>query len=114
MTSNHTFWLDSGPDLDYAGWLQAGQLRPGDRLRPGAGGTLERGRGRGLHSHRGQDHSFFVGSAWVLVYNASGICTFILTTNEEDIGAKKLFTGNTVAFSLSITLLLAATGGMLM
>jgi intein/homing endonuclease len=37
VTSNHGFWVDSGKRLDHAGWLEAGQLRPGDELRTAAG-----------------------------------------------------------------------------
>ena len=77
VTSNHAFWVDGGPGLDHAGWLQAGQLRPGDRLRTadGRGATV-----LALHWNQGdpevftltvaRDHTFFVGAAGVLVHNA--------------------------------------------
>ena len=34
---NHAFWVDGGRTSTSAGWLQAGQLRPGDRLRTADG-----------------------------------------------------------------------------
>ena len=77
VTSNHAFWVDGGPALDHAGWLQAGQLRPGDRLRTadGRGATV-----RAVRWNQGDaevytltvatDHTFFVGPTQVLVHNA--------------------------------------------
>jgi hypothetical protein len=75
-TVTHSFWVDEGPSR--AGWLEAGQLRVGDRLRE-ADGTeavvagLRRNVGRAVVYTLtvARDHTFFVGSARVLVHNAS-------------------------------------------
>jgi len=37
VTADHPFWLDSGVHLSGPGWLSAGQLRVGDRLRTASG-----------------------------------------------------------------------------
>ena len=76
---NHVFWLEGGPRRARAGWLMAGLLRPGDRLRTAGG------RGVGVLRVRwnvgsavvytltvARDHTFFVGTAEVLVHNAGG------------------------------------------
>jgi RHS repeat-associated protein len=78
VTSNHAFWVDGGPGLAGAGWLEAGQLKPGDRLRTAAGKDVTV---TGLHWNVGDaevytltvahDHTFFVGSARVLVHNGT-------------------------------------------
>ncbi len=75
---DHPFWVDGGPGQSGAGWVKAGQLRPGDRLR------TTRGQGHAVtvvrvRQHAGkavvytltvaQDHTFFVGIAKVLVHN---------------------------------------------
>ena len=75
-TSNHLFWVDSVSGLSGAGWLEAGQLRAGDRLRT-AGGLAEVV--RAVRWNVGEavvytltvanDHTFFVGAARVLVHN---------------------------------------------
>ena len=76
-TANHVFWVDRGPRLRGSGWLQAGQLRPGDVLRTASGGHV---RVAAVHWNQGDapvytltvasDHTFFVGTARVLVHNA--------------------------------------------
>lgn len=72
------FWVGDGPRLRGAGWLQAGQMRPGDRLRTanGKGVTVVRlrwnvGRAVVYTLTVARDHTFFVGSARVLVHNAN-------------------------------------------
>ena len=86
MTGDHPFWVDGGANLDHPGWLEAGQLRPGDRLRTadGRGVTV-----LAVHWNAGEahvytltvakDHTFFVGPAHVLVHNADGYsaCRFL-------------------------------------
>ncbi len=76
VTADHPFWLDVGADQGPGGWIAAGQLRPGDHLRTadGRGVTVARVR---LHAGEAavytltvaRDHTFFVGSAEVLVHN---------------------------------------------
>ena len=80
VTPTHPFYADWGPDLRNPGWLEAGQLRAGDRLRTadGRGTTVA-----GLEYDTGSahvytltvatDHTFFVAAAQVLVHN-SGPC----------------------------------------
>jgi len=74
---NHAFWVDGGPGLRRAGWLQAGQLRPGDRLRTAGGKAVTVVRVRWNVGSApvytltvARDHTFFVGRAQVLVHNA--------------------------------------------
>ncbi len=74
-TVTHAFWVDEGPSR--AGWLEAGQLRVGDRLREMDGTEAVVA---GLRYNVGQavvytltvakDHTFFVSNARVLVHNA--------------------------------------------
>jgi hypothetical protein len=68
--------VDGGTGLDHSGWLEAGQLQPGDLLRTAAGKHVTV---TALHWNVGDaevytltvasDHTFFVGSARVLVHN---------------------------------------------
>jgi len=77
VTTNHLFWVDSGPHRTHAGWVLSGDLRVGDRLRTTAGKHVLVVR---VRRHVGQavvytltvaqDHTFFVGTARVLVHNA--------------------------------------------
>ena len=80
VTPTHPFYADWGPDLRGPGWLEADQLRVGDRLRTADGrGTAV----AGLEYNTGSahvytltvatDHTFFVAAAQVLVHN-SGPC----------------------------------------
>ena len=76
---NHYFWVDGGPGIARATWLQAGELRPGDRLRTadGHGATVLRvrwnqGEARVYTLTVATHHTFFVGAARVLVHNADG------------------------------------------
>ncbi len=79
VTTNHPFYVDSGTALAGRGWLPAGSLRVGDHLRTAAGHDVTV---IGLHQGVGHapvytltvahDHTFFVGSAQVLVHNATG------------------------------------------
>ena len=76
MTTNHPFYVDSGPGIVTSAWVHAGDLRVGDRIRTESGQDVTV---VGLRYHAGQalvytltvatDHDFFVGSAGVLVHN---------------------------------------------
>jgi RHS repeat-associated protein len=81
VTTDHPFYVDSGPGITTPQWVQAGDLRVGDRLR------TENGRDvtiTALHYDTGyahvytltvaSDHDFFVGQADVLVHNANAPC----------------------------------------
>ena len=84
VTANHPFWVDSGAALAAPGWLPAGELRAGDRLRTEDGRDvavlgIREGAGS-AHVYTltvARDHAFFAGSAGVLVHNAGPInCKF--------------------------------------
>jgi len=75
-TVTHAFWVDEGASKP--GWLEAGRLRVGDRLREADGAEavvagLRRNVGRAVVYTLtvATDHTFFVGSARVLVHNAT-------------------------------------------
>ncbi|HUY56149.1 MAG TPA: SBBP repeat-containing protein [Candidatus Nanopelagicaceae bacterium] len=77
VTANHAFWVDGGPGLAKAGWLEAGQLKPGDRLRTATGAEVTVLRVRWNMGNAlvytltvAVDHTFFVGTDGVLVHNA--------------------------------------------
>ena len=76
VTSNHPFYVESAQGVAGSGWLQAGQLRPGDRLRTadGRGVTVialhwDQGEARVYTLTVERDHTFFAGEAGVLVHN---------------------------------------------
>ncbi len=78
MTADHPFWLDRGLMVGKAGWIQAGDLMLGDRLRTPTGTDaavlgVRRGVGRAAVYTLtvAKDHTFFVGTAKVLVHNAN-------------------------------------------
>jgi len=77
VTADHPFWVNSGAHLAHSGWLHAEHLRPGDRLRTAKGKDVTVVRVRRNVGHAvvytltvAHDHTFFVGSARVLVHNA--------------------------------------------
>ncbi len=77
VTADHPFWLDGGLMVGKAGWIQAGDLVLGDRLRTPSGQDVavlgvQRGVGRAAVYTLtvAKDHTFFVGTAKVLVHNA--------------------------------------------
>ena len=79
VTANHPFYVDSGAAFAGPGWLPAGQLRVGDHLRTASGRDvvvtgLRQGVGHAMVYTLtiAHDHTFFVGSAQVLVHNAGG------------------------------------------
>jgi len=86
VTTNHPFYVDSGPGVTKSAWVQAGDLRIGDRIRTESGRDVTV---MALRHHTGQahvytltvavDHDFFVGSADVLVHNS----TFCSLTESE-------------------------------
>jgi len=78
VTADHPFWVDSGAQLAGAGWFAAGRLQVGDELRTASGARvmvvgLRRNVGHAVVYTLtvAKDHAFFVGSARVLVHNAS-------------------------------------------
>jgi len=83
VTADHPFWVDGGAQLAGAGWFAAGRLQAGDELRTVSGTHVMV---VGLRRNVGEavvytltianDHTFFVGSARVLVHNLdSNACT---------------------------------------
>jgi len=76
VTADHPFWIDAGAHLSGPGWLPAGQLRAGDKLRTADGRDAVV---TGLRQHVGKavvytltvarDHTYFVGADRVLVHN---------------------------------------------
>jgi len=95
VTADHPFWVDSGDHLTRAGWLHTEHLRPGDRLRTAKGRDAVVVRVRRNVGHAvvytltvAHDHTFFVGSAHVLVHNSLGPACGILklrTWQNEDV-----------------------------
>ena len=79
VTTNHPFFVDSGPGIATPEWVQAGDLRVGDRLRTEDGHdvTITALRYDTGYAHVytltvAQDHTFFVGSGEpVLVHNTT-------------------------------------------
>jgi hypothetical protein len=90
VTADHPFWVVGGPGRHGPRWLQAGQLRRGDHLRTASGTDV---RVTGLRYNVGhavvytlsvaRDHTFFVGSARVLVHNAT--CPVPLRFTAKDL-----------------------------
>jgi len=81
VTADHPFWVDGGDHLAHSGWLHAEHLRPGDRLRTATGKDAVVVRVRRNVGHAvvytltvARDHTFFVGSARVLVHNTDIPC----------------------------------------
>ncbi len=77
-TADHPFWVDQGMQLAGPGWYEAGHLRPGDELRTATGAHvmvvgLRRDVGTAVVYTLtvAKDHTFFVGSARVLVHNCN-------------------------------------------
>jgi len=78
---DHLFWVDSGPQRHRAAWLKARQLHIGDKLRTANGRKVTISR---LRWHVGRavvytltvahDHTFFVGTARILVHNEDIPC----------------------------------------
>jgi len=86
VTTNHLFWVDAGPHRKHAGWVLSGNLRVGDRLYTADGKHVLVVRVRRHVGHAvvytltvAHDHTFFVGSARVLVHNED--CTFETRTD---------------------------------
>jgi len=74
---SHPFWVDHGRGLRGAGWLDAGHVQPGDRLRTVSGTDIvvvrvRRNAGRAVVYTLtvAHDHTFFVDTARVLVHNS--------------------------------------------
>ncbi len=76
VTADHPFWVDQGAALAVSGWFAAGRLQVGDELRTVSGvGTMVVGLRRTVGRTDvytlavAKDHTYFVGSARVLVHN---------------------------------------------
>jgi hypothetical protein len=79
--------VDKGENLVSPGWLEAGQLLPGDRIRSISGEVVV----ADLRANAGhaavytltveRDHTFFVGTARVLVHN--GFCPVLKITGQS-------------------------------
>ena len=92
VTTNHPFYVDGGPSIVAPRWVQAGDLRVGDRIRTADGrdvavAALRYNTGN-AHVYTltvANDHDFFVGPARVLVHNC-----FVpsLTIDDSQFGAK--------------------------
>ena len=72
VTADHPFYVDASAVRTQAGWVQAGDLRVGDRLRDASGRDVavegvqyNTGRAVVYTLTVGTDHTFFVGAAWV-------------------------------------------------
>ncbi len=76
VTADHPFWVDQGAALAVSGWFAAGRLQVGDELRTVSDvGTMVVGLRRTVGRTDvytlavAKDHTYFVGSAHVLVHN---------------------------------------------
>ena len=91
VTTNHPFYVDSGPGIAAPQWVQAGDLKVGDRIRTAnrrgvAVATLRYNTGK-AHVYTltvANDHDFFVGPERVLVHNASG-CGYFFDLAQAEI-----------------------------
>ena len=92
VTADHPFYVDASAVRKQAGWVQAGDLRVGDRLRDASGRDVSV---VGVRYNVGRavvytlsvaiDHSFFVGTARVLVHNID--CPVVPRVNLGDLPA---------------------------
>ena len=78
VTADHPFYVDASAVRKEAGWVQAGDLRVGDRLRDASGRDVgvigvryNVGRAVVYTLTVATDHTFFVGAAHVLVHNTN-------------------------------------------
>ena len=81
VTTNHPFYVDSGQSIAAPQWVQAGDLRVGDRIRTAseqdvtvAALVYNTGSAHVYTLTVANDHDFFVGPARVLVHNATINC----------------------------------------
>jgi len=97
-TADHPFWVDTGALFAGHNWLAAGDLLAGDQLRMASGKDVvvvrvRRGVGRAAVYTLtvAKDHTFFVGTARVLVHNSSRCPTLAeaeqLVKNAERVGS---------------------------
>jgi len=78
VTADHPFWVDGNADFTEMGWRAAGQLQIGDHLRTASGAEAtvaelqyQIGAAVVYTLTVAPDHTFFVGSARVLVHNSN-------------------------------------------
>jgi len=101
VTADHPFYVDAGAVRKAAGWVQAGDLRVGDRLRDASGRDVavegvrfNVGRAVVYTLTVAKDHTFFVGAARVLVHNSvEGNCSTLLPLFKQLLMNKAGFTG---------------------
>jgi len=96
---DHVFWVDRAPALREQGWLTARRMHRGDRLRTISGRDVTVIRMRWHVGHAvvytltvARDHTFFVGSARVLVHNADGVCGVLsqVSYGSSDLGQEAI------------------------
>ena len=99
-SANDPFYVDASAVRKDAGWVQAGDLRVGDRLRDASGrdATVEGVRynvGRAVMYTLtvGTDHTFFVGAARVLVHNATCDSTLLARAMAKVRGIARPYAG---------------------
>ena len=108
VTADHPFYVDSSAGRKEAAWVQAGDLRVGDRLRGASGRDVSV---RGVRYNVGRavvytltvatDHTFFVGAAQVLVHNSlSTNCNILLPLLKQLLASKAGFTGRGIPLIL--------------
>src|SRR5579885_217995 len=78
VTADHPFWVDSGAGLTRPGWMIAGHLQRGDRLRTLSSRDVQviavshgAGHAKVFTLTVANTHTFFVGSDHVLVHNSN-------------------------------------------
>jgi len=92
-TADHPFWVDGGQSRRAAGWVEAGDLQPQDLLRTVSGKDVRVirirfnvGRAVVYTLTVAHDHTFFVGSAQVLVHNR--MCIELANIVNPDVAEK--------------------------
>ena len=92
VTADHPFYVDASAVRKQAGWVQAGDLRVGDRLRDASGRDMSVtgvrynvGRAVVYTLAVGTDHTFFVGTARVLVHNSAPCSVWSRTSAKSPV-----------------------------
>ena len=92
VTADHPFYVDASAVRTQAGWVQAGDLRVGDRLRNASGRDVgitgvryNVGRAVVYTLSLAVDHTFFVGAARVLVHNCAPCSVWSRTSAKSPV-----------------------------